>query len=79
MKQVEKFKYIGVAFTSNGRQHEELDTQIGQASAVMQALNNSIVMKQKFSKKAKLSIFKSFCPILIRNEVFTKNQRSYTI
>ena len=29
LKQVEKFRYLGVAFTSDGRQDEELDTQIG--------------------------------------------------
>ena len=28
LKQVEKFKYLGVAFTSDGRQDEELDTRI---------------------------------------------------
>ena len=28
LKQVEKFKYLGVAFTSDGRQNEELDTRI---------------------------------------------------
>ena len=37
LKQVEKFKYLGVAFTSDGRQDEELDTRIGKASAVMRA------------------------------------------
>ena len=100
LKQVEKFKYLGVAFTSDGRQDEELDTRIGQASAVMRALHYSVVMKQELSKKAKLSVFKAvFVPILtygheswvyndrknaitsasIRNEVFTKNQRSYTV
>ena len=31
LKQVEKFKYLGVAFTSDGRQDEELDTRIGKA------------------------------------------------
>ena len=35
LKQVEKFKYLGVAFTSDGRQDEELDTRIGKASAAM--------------------------------------------
>ena len=35
LKQVEKFKYLVVAFTSDGRQDEELDTRIGKASAVM--------------------------------------------
>ena len=29
LKQVENFKYLGVAFTSDGRQDEELDTGIG--------------------------------------------------
>ena len=37
LKQVEKFKYLGVAFTSDGRQDEEQNTQIGKASAVMRA------------------------------------------
>ena len=35
LKQVKKFKYLGVAFTSDGRQDKELDTRIGKASAVM--------------------------------------------
>ena len=99
LKQVEKFKYLGVAFTSDGRQDEELDTRIGKASAVMRALHYSVVMKRELSKKAKLSIFKAvFVPVLtyghesclsndqksaitsasVRNEVFTKNRRSYT-
>ena len=65
LKQVEKFKYIEVAFTSDGRQDEELDTRIGKASAVMRALHYSVVMKRELSKKAKLSIFKTaFVPIL---------------
>ena len=65
LKQVEKFKYLGVAFTSDGRQDEELDTRIGKASAVMQVLHYSLVMKRELSKKAKLSIFKTvFVPIL---------------
>ena len=63
LKQVEKFKYLGVAFTSDGRQDEELDTQIGKASAVMRALHYSVVMKRELSKNAKLSIFKTkVCP-----------------
>ena len=58
MKQVEKFKYFGVSFTSDGRQDEELDTRIGKASGVMRALHYSVVIKRELSKKAKLSIFK---------------------
>ena len=58
LKHVEKFKYLGIAFTSDGRQDEELDTRIGKACAVMRALHYSVVMKRELSKKAKLSIFK---------------------
>ena len=47
LKQVEKLKYLGVAFTSNGRQDEELDTQIGKAGAVMRALHNSVAGPQR--------------------------------
>ena len=101
LKQVEKFKYLGVAFTSDGRQDEELDTRIGKTSAVMRALLYSVVMKRELSIKEKLSIFIAvFVPILtygheswvmgndrknaitsasVRNEVFTKNRRSYTV
>ena len=65
LKQVEKFKYLGVAFTGDGRQDKELDTRIGKASAVMRALHYSVVMKRELSKKAKLSIFETFfIPIL---------------
>ena len=51
-KQVEKLKYFVVAFTIDGRQDKELDTQIGKTSAVMRALNYSVVMKRELSKKA---------------------------
>ena len=65
LKQVEKFKYLGVAFTSDRREDEELDTRVGKASAVMRVLLRSVVMKRELSKKAKLSIFKTvFVPIL---------------
>ena len=65
VKQVEKFKYLRVAFTSAGTQDEALVTRIGKASAVMRALHYSVVMKRELSKKAKLSDFKAvFVPIL---------------
>ena len=66
LKQVEKFKYLGAAFTSDGRQSKELDTRIGKASAVIRALHCSVVIQREISKKADLSIFKTvFAPILI--------------
>ena len=59
LKQIDKFKYLGVAITSDARQDEELDTRIGKACAVMRALHYSAVMKRELSKKAKLLIFKT--------------------
>ena len=44
LKQVEKFKYLGVAFTSDRKQDEELDTQIGKASAVMRASHSRMAV-----------------------------------
>ena len=35
LKQTQKFKYLGVTSSSDGRQDNELDTRIGKASAVM--------------------------------------------
>ena len=63
LKQAQKFKYLWVAFTSDGKQDEELDVQIVK-SAVMQTLHCSAVMKRELAKKAKFSIFKTvFVPI----------------
>ena len=81
LKQVEKFKYLGAAFTSDGRQDEELDTRIGKGNAVIRALHYSAVMKRELSKKAKLSISKAvFVPILTDGHeswVMTKRVRSH--
>ena len=61
----EKFKHLGVAFASDGKQDKELDTRIGKTSAEMRALHYSVVMKRELSKNAKLSIFKTvFVPSL---------------
>ena len=59
LKQSEKFKYLGVSFTSDGRQNSELDIRIGKASAVMRQLHRSVVLKRELRTKAKLSIFRS--------------------
>ena len=64
-KQSEKFKYLGVSFTSDGRQNSKLDIRIGKASAVMRQLHRSVVLKRELCTKAKLSIFRSvYVPIL---------------
>ena len=46
LKQVEKFKYLEVAFTSGRRQDEELDVRSGKASAVMRTLHHSVVYRE---------------------------------
>ena len=69
----------GVAFASDERQAEELNTRIGKASAVMRALHSLVVMKREQSKEAKLSIFKSFVPIFTyshESRVTTERMRS---
>ena len=43
LRQVENFRYFGVAFTSDGRQDEELDVRSSKASAVTRALHQSVV------------------------------------
>ena len=60
LKQVEKFRYLGIAFTSDGRQDEELDTRIGKVSAVMRTLHYSVVMKREMSKKESSQFSKQF-------------------
>ena len=67
LKQVEKFKYLGVAFTRDGRQDEELDTRkVNKADlsdTVMRVRHFSVVMKQKIVKKSKALNFQNgFCP-----------------
>ena len=65
LKQSEKFKHLGVSFTSDGRENRKLDIRIGKASAVMRQLHRSVVLKRELCTKAKLSIFRSvFVPIL---------------
>ena len=53
LQQMEKFKYLGVTLSSNGRQDNKLDTCIGKESAVMQQFCQSIVLKQELRTRAK--------------------------
>uniref|UniRef100_A0A8C6PHS8 Reverse transcriptase domain-containing protein n=1 Tax=Nothobranchius furzeri TaxID=105023 RepID=A0A8C6PHS8_NOTFU len=59
LPQVVEFKYLWVLFTSEGKLEREIDRRIGAASAVMQVLYRSAVMKRELSQKAKLSIYQS--------------------
>ncbi|TWW69272.1 hypothetical protein D4764_18G0000780 [Takifugu flavidus] len=80
LPQVEEFKYLGILFTSEGRMEREIDKQIGAASAVMWALNRSVVVKKELSRKAKLSIYRSiYVPVLTYGRqrwVMTERTRS---
>ena len=80
LPQVEEFKYLGILFTSEGRREREIDRRIGAASAVMRALNRSVVVKRELSRKAKLSIYRAvYVPILIYGHelwVVTERTRS---
>jgi exonuclease III len=65
LQQVEKFKYLGVLFVSNGSWDQEIDRRIGAAAAVMRQLYRGAVCKRELSNKAKLAVFKSiFIPTL---------------
>ena len=63
--QKQVFKYLGVAFTSDGRQNKELDIPIGKAIAIMKALHYSVVMRGFSSCKTKIVKNEAkFCPFL---------------
>ena len=67
LQQMEKFKYLGVTFSNDGRQDNKLDTHSGKASAAMHQLYQSVVLKQELCKKAKLSIFRS---VFVPNHIY---------
>jgi len=58
LQQVEKFKYLGMLFTSDERRNK-IDTRIGKANAVLRKLHRSVVIKRDVSKAAKLSVFET--------------------
>ena len=59
-----KVQVSWVAFTSDGKQDEELNVRSGKARAVMQALHHSVVQKRQLMRKEKLLVYKSiFVPI----------------
>ena len=65
LKQVTEFAYLGVLFTSDGRQDNEISRRINQASGVLRELGSSVVGNTMLSRQAKLTIYKSlYRPIL---------------
>ena len=70
LKQVKKFKYVGVAFISDVRQDEEFEVRSGKTGAVKRGLLHSLkLFKRELSRKAKLSVFSRysslFSPMII--------------
>jgi len=57
LQQVEKFKYIGVGFTSDGRQNGEVDTWIVKANAVLRERYRSVATKRELSNHLKAVSF----------------------
>ena len=62
LQQVEKFKYPGFVFTSEGRRNKN-DTRIGMENAVMREFNRSVVIKHKISSMEKLLTYKFYFSI----------------
>jgi len=56
---MEKFKYHGVVFASDGWWSEEVDKRTGKVNAVLRELCRCVVTKRELSNTAKLSVFKS--------------------
>lgn len=59
LPQVKEFKNLKVLFTSEGKVELQMDKLFGEASAVMQALGQTVVVKRELSQKAKLLIYRS--------------------
>lgn len=80
LEQVEKFKYLGVEFTSDGKWEVELSRRIALAGAIVQQLRRSVILKRELGINAKLAIFKSvFRPTLTYGHepwVMTERTRS---
>ena len=65
LPQVQVFKYLGILLISDGRWERVIDRQIDAASAVVQTLSWSVVVKRELSQKARPSVYQSiFVPIL---------------
>ena len=77
LKQVEKFKYLGVFFTSDGRSNTELSCRIGQAGSILKQLGRSVIRKTELGVKTKLAVFNSvFVPTLTYgHEIWVMTER----
>jgi exonuclease III len=58
LRQVEEFKYLGIMFTSDGRQEKELDRRINLASVVMRELWR-LAGNERIPMEAQIAVFNS--------------------
>ncbi|VDP04527.1 unnamed protein product [Soboliphyme baturini] len=65
VEQVEKFKYVGVVFISDGKFEEEIDWRMRVASGVLRESARKVVTKAELRLKAKLSMFKSIFILML--------------
>ena len=59
LRQVNEFKYLGVMFSSDGRQDKEIDRRINQAGAAASELWKTVVANVKMSQQTKMAIYKT--------------------
>ncbi len=80
LKQVERFKYLGFTFTSDGKTDTEIDSRIGKSSSILRELYRTIIAKKELSNAAKLAVFRSvYVPSLTYGHelwVMTERMRS---
>ena len=66
LKQVEKFKYVGIESSNNARQDCEIDRRIESASAILRSLYRSVVAKKEISRRTRMVIFNAvYRPTLV--------------
>jgi len=67
LQQVEKFKCLGVVFTSDGKRNMKIGARIGKAYVILRELYRFVVAKRGFSvfKHSEAGVFKSvFAPTI---------------
>ena len=57
LKQVEKFKYVGIGFSNDTKQDCEINRRIRSASANLRPVSRSVVAKKEVSWRARITVF----------------------
>ena len=75
LQRVEKFKYLGVVVTSDGRRNEEIDTGTVKTHAVLHELYRSVATIRMLSNTARLSVFESVSRVMTERILSQKCKR----